>query len=63
MKHLLGTALVGVLALAPTLAAAERLVIAGRDGGFGAALAMAVESLMGIEITERIVGIIRPKKT
>jgi multiple sugar transport system substrate-binding protein len=43
MKHLLGTALATVLALAPTLAAAERLVIAGRDGGFGAALAMAVE--------------------
>lgn len=43
MKHLVGTALATLLALAPTFAAAERLVIAGRDGGFGSALAMAVE--------------------
>lgn len=54
MKHLLGTALATIVALAPTLAAAEKLVIAGRDGGFGKALEMAVAAFTadrpGLEI-------------
>uniref|UniRef100_UPI0018E51C3E hypothetical protein n=1 Tax=Tropicimonas sp. IMCC34043 TaxID=2248760 RepID=UPI0018E51C3E len=42
MKHHLGTALVTVLAFTASAGWAEKLVIAGRDGGYGKALEVAV---------------------
>lgn len=46
MKRLLGTVLTGALALAASGAWAEKLVIAGRDGGFAQALGLAVEAFV-----------------
>ena len=44
MKHLIGIALAMVLASGANTAWAEKLVIAGRDGGYGKALALAVDA-------------------
>jgi len=44
MKRLLGTVLTGALLFAANASLAEKLVIAGRDGGYGDALELAVEA-------------------